>query len=93
MKTDDFVKTPPPHPGSILLEEYLRPLGITPHALAMGLHVPASRVDQIIKGPGGRSGPRSASPACKGSPSSSPAARPAQGRALASHPFGVSSRK
>jgi antitoxin HigA-1 len=28
----------------------LRPLGITPHALAMGLHVPASRVDQIIKG-------------------------------------------
>jgi addiction module HigA family antidote len=50
MKTDDFVKIPPQHPGSILLEEYLRPLGITPHALAMGLHVPASRVDQIIKG-------------------------------------------
>jgi plasmid maintenance system antidote protein VapI len=37
MKTDDFVKIPPQHPGCILLEEYLRPLGITPHALAMVL--------------------------------------------------------
>ena len=36
------------HPGEILLEEFLKPLGITPHALALALGVPATRVADIV---------------------------------------------
>jgi addiction module HigA family antidote len=38
----------PIHPGEILREEFLAPLGLTPHALALRLRVPASRVNDII---------------------------------------------
>ncbi len=38
----------PIHPGEILREEYLEPLGMTPHALAKGLNLPASRVNDIV---------------------------------------------
>ena len=37
-------------PGEILKEEFLVPLGITNNELAMSIRVPASRVDQIVKG-------------------------------------------
>lgn len=40
----------PTTPGEMLKLEFLEPMGITAHKLAMDLHVPASRVDQIIKG-------------------------------------------
>lgn len=40
----------PPHPGHVLLENYLKPLGITPYRLAKGLGVHVSRVTAIIKG-------------------------------------------
>jgi len=33
----------PAHPGEILREDYLKPLGMSAHALAKALHVPASR--------------------------------------------------
>lgn len=36
------------HPGEILLEEFLKPMGITPHALALALGVPATRVADIV---------------------------------------------
>lgn len=36
------------HPGEILLEEFLKPYAITPHALALSIHVPASRIADII---------------------------------------------
>ncbi len=36
------------HPGEILLEEFLKPMKITPHALAMALGVPATRIADII---------------------------------------------
>jgi len=50
MKHDsEDVAVEPAHPGEILSEEFLKPLGITPHALAMALRVPASRVDAIVK--------------------------------------------
>ena len=35
------------HPGEVLREEFLEPLKMTPHALAVALRVPASRVNDI----------------------------------------------
>ncbi len=37
-------------PGDILAEEFLKPLGITPHGLAMALRVPPSRIAGILNG-------------------------------------------
>jgi antitoxin HigA-1 len=39
----------PIHPGEILREEFLSPLGLSANALAMALHVPATRLHEIIK--------------------------------------------
>jgi antitoxin HigA-1 len=39
----------PVHPGEILREEYLAPLGITPYALAAALHVPRTRVERLVR--------------------------------------------
>jgi len=36
------------HPGEVLQEEFLIPMGITAHALAMKLHVPAPRIHDIV---------------------------------------------
>lgn len=35
------------HPGEILRDLYLEPLGITPYALAKKLHVPRTRIERI----------------------------------------------
>lgn len=40
----------PTHPGNILSEEFLRPLGVTPAAFAKHIGVPAARVYEIIRG-------------------------------------------
>jgi addiction module HigA family antidote len=45
-----MTKLNPVHPGEILTEEFLVPLGITRHKLAIDLGIPASRIDQIAKG-------------------------------------------
>lgn len=37
-------------PGEILLEEFLKPLGISPNKLAIEIKVPATRIYGIIKG-------------------------------------------
>ena len=37
------------HPGEILREEFLIPLGMSPHALAVKLHVPAPRINEIVR--------------------------------------------
>ena len=42
-------KMRPIHPGEILRKEYLVPLGMSAHALAMALHVPAPRIRDIIR--------------------------------------------
>ena len=42
-------KMRPIHPGEILREEYLAPLGMSANALAMALHVPAPRVTDIVR--------------------------------------------
>jgi addiction module HigA family antidote len=39
----------PVHPGEILSEDFLVPLGLTEHALAMALRVPATRIHDIVK--------------------------------------------
>lgn len=39
----------PIHPGEILREEYLLPLGLSVNALAKALHVPATRIHEITK--------------------------------------------
>lgn len=41
-------KMRPIHPGEILREEYLEPLGLSANALAMALRVPATRVGEIL---------------------------------------------
>jgi addiction module HigA family antidote len=38
----------PVHPGEVLREDYLKPLGMSANALAKMLHVPASRVNDIV---------------------------------------------
>jgi addiction module HigA family antidote len=38
------------HPGEVLLEEFLRPLEISQHRLAMEIHVPATRIGEIVHG-------------------------------------------
>lgn len=43
-------KFPPTHPGEILKEEFLVPLGISQYRLAQDLRIPATRVSQIVRG-------------------------------------------
>jgi len=38
----------PTHPGEMLLEEFLNPMGITQRELAEKIHVPYQRVNEII---------------------------------------------
>lgn len=40
----------PIHPGEILMEEFLQPLGITQYRLAKDICVPARRINEIIHG-------------------------------------------
>ena len=46
--TDDIL--PNPHPGQILLEEFLRPMALSQNALARGIHVPPRRINEIVLG-------------------------------------------
>ena len=41
---------PPIPPGEILLEEFMKPLGISINALARDIHVPPNRVSEIVNG-------------------------------------------
>ena len=38
------------HPGAILLEDWLKPLGLTQYALAKAIGVPPRRINEIVKG-------------------------------------------
>src|SRR4051794_25160991 len=40
----------PIHPGEILAEEFLTPLGITQHKLAVAIGVPPRRINEIVHG-------------------------------------------
>ena len=39
----------PIHPGEILREEFLAPLGMSAHALAVALRVPAPRINELVR--------------------------------------------
>ena len=40
----------PIHPGEVLLEEFLKPLGISQYQLAKDISVPARRINEIVQG-------------------------------------------
>ncbi len=40
----------PTHPGEMLSEEFLKPMGVTQRQLADSIHVPYQRVNEIING-------------------------------------------
>jgi addiction module HigA family antidote len=40
----------PIHPGEVLLEEFLKPTGITRYRLAQAISVPARRINEIVHG-------------------------------------------
>jgi addiction module HigA family antidote len=39
----------PVHPGEVLREDFLRPAGLTANALAKALHVPAPRINDVVR--------------------------------------------
>ena len=41
---------PPIHPGEILLEEFLKPMGISQYRLAKDVSVPPRRINEIVHG-------------------------------------------
>ena len=43
-------KVKPVPPGEILLEEFLKPMGISQYRLAMAIGVPARRINEIVHG-------------------------------------------
>ena len=43
-------KVPYPHPGEILMEEFLKPMGITQYRLAKEIGVPQRRIGEIVAG-------------------------------------------
>lgn len=50
--SDEFVM-PPVHPGEALAEEYLKPLGVTQHRLAVAIGVSPRRINEIVHGSAG----------------------------------------
>jgi addiction module HigA family antidote len=47
--TDDD-RLPNPHPGEILLEDFLKPMGLSQNALARAVHVPPRRINELVLG-------------------------------------------
>ena len=43
-------KLPPVHPGKVLLEDFMKPLGLSQYRVAKDMGVPALRISQIIHG-------------------------------------------
>lgn len=43
-------RLPNPHPGEILLEEFLKPMGLSQNALARAIHVPPRRINELVLG-------------------------------------------
>jgi antitoxin HigA-1 len=43
-------KMEPVHPGEILLEEFIKPMGISQNRIALDIRVPARRINEIVLG-------------------------------------------
>lgn len=41
-------KIPPTHPGDVLLEDIMKPLGLSANKVSMAMHVPLTRVTELI---------------------------------------------
>lgn len=50
MKKMGNERLPNSHPGEVLLEEFLKPMGLSQYALAKAIHVPAMRISEICNG-------------------------------------------
>src|SRR5580658_8544258 len=48
MSTDSIMS--PIHPGEVLMLEYLQPLEVTQHGLAVAIGVPPRRINEIVHG-------------------------------------------
>ena len=46
----DVESLPNPHPGEILFEEFLKPMGLSQNALARAVHVPPRRINELVLG-------------------------------------------
>ena len=45
-----MTKLPPVHPGEVLLEEFLAPVGLSQYRLAKDISVPPRRINEIVHG-------------------------------------------
>ena len=43
-------RLPPVHPGEVLLEDFMKPLGLSNYRVAKDIDVPALRISQIVRG-------------------------------------------
>ncbi len=43
-------KLPPVHPGEVLLEDFMKPLGLSQYRVAAGIGVSPMRISQIVRG-------------------------------------------
>jgi addiction module HigA family antidote len=43
-------KRMPSHPGEILVEDFIKPLGVTQVALAEHLNIPVQRINELVRG-------------------------------------------
>jgi len=43
-------KLPPVHPGEVLLEDFIKPLGLSQYRVAKDMGVPTLRINQIVRG-------------------------------------------
>ncbi len=43
-------KLDPVHPGEVLMEEFIAPLGVTQHKVAVAIGVPPRRINEIVHG-------------------------------------------
>ncbi|MFO7944262.1 MAG: HigA family addiction module antitoxin [Anaerolineales bacterium] len=43
-------KLAPVHPGEVMLEEFLKPLGLSQHQLALDISVDSRRINEIVHG-------------------------------------------
>ena len=50
VKMEPEERLPPVHPGEVLLEDFMKPLGLSQYRLAKELNVPALRISQIVHG-------------------------------------------
>jgi addiction module HigA family antidote len=43
-------RLPPVHPGEVLLEDFMKPLGLSQYRVAKDIGVPTLRISQIVRG-------------------------------------------